>query len=115
MNHAKSLSLGDDAQNDKMSELLRSTHPVHPAQLLSEYRKHLEHCECDQDNKEDDRVEHIHESKIIEIVDLEQELNDHRPLALNAAKAAMLNCVRNGPPPNTLHGAAARRAWIPTT
>jgi hypothetical protein len=93
VNHAQCLPLGDDAQYDKMSELRRSSHPVHPGQLLSEYRKHLEHFECDQGNKEDDRVEHIHETKLME--DLGQELNDDRPP--NAAKDDVLDPVYNGP------------------
>ena len=94
VNHAQYIPLGDDAQYDKMSELRRSPHHVHPVQLLSEYRKHLEHFEFDQGNKEDDRVEHIHETNLTE--DLGQELNDDRPP--NAAKADVLDPVYNGPP-----------------
>ena len=61
VNHAQYISLGNDAQYDKMSELRRSPHLVHSGQLLSEYRKHLEHFECDQGNKDDDRAEHFHD------------------------------------------------------
>ena len=89
VNHAQCLMLGDDAWYDKMSELRRSPHPVHPGQLLSEYCKHLENFECDQGNKEDDRVEHIHKTNLME--DLGQELNDDRPP--NAAKDDVLDPV----------------------
>ena len=36
VNHAQYIPLGDDAQYDKMSELRRSPHHVHPVQLLSD-------------------------------------------------------------------------------
>ena len=94
VNHAQCLSLGDDAQYDKMLELWRPSHPVDPEQLLSEYREHLEHFECDLGNKEDDHVEHIHETKFME--DLRQELNDDHPP--NAAKDDVHDPVHNGPP-----------------
>ena len=74
-----------------MSELRRSPHLVYSGQLLFEYRKHLEHFECDQGNKDDDRAEHFHEAKLME--DLGQELNDDRPP--NAAKDDVLDPVYN--------------------
>jgi hypothetical protein len=93
VNHAQYISLGNDAQYDKMSELRRSPHLVYSGQLLFEYSKHLEHFECDQGNKDDDRAEHFHESKLME--DLGQELNDDRPP--NAAKDDVLDPVYNWP------------------
>jgi hypothetical protein len=95
VNHAQYISLGHDAQYDKMSELQRSPHLVHSGQLLSKYRKHLEHFECDQGNKDDDRAEHFHEAKLME--DLGQELSYDRPP--NAAKddVTVLDPVHNWP------------------
>ena len=88
-----------------------SPHLVYFGQLLSEYRKYLEHFECDQGNKEDDCAEHFHEAKLME--DLGQELNDDRPPnAANSAKDDVLDPVYNGPlrtrrmtriPTTTLH------------
>ena len=109
VNHAQYIPLGYDAQYDKMSELRRSPHHVHPAQLLSnsEYRKHLEHFEFDQGNTEDDRVEHIHETNFME--DLGQELNDRTgaqrrsPAQRSQGRRARF-CVQRTSP-HTPHGA----------
>ena len=49
---AQCMSLGDEAQTAKKLELSRYSPSPHSEQLLSEYRKHLEHCEDDQDSEE---------------------------------------------------------------
>jgi hypothetical protein len=97
LTRTQGMSLGDEAQYAKKLEVVRrSTPSPHSELLLSDYRKHLEHYESDQDNDDDDRVEYIHEAKYMETEDLGQELNYARSPII--VKDDVLDPVYNGPP-----------------